>query len=87
MDELIDELRSIESEQDDAAARKVVARAVEMLETQGTLLAAMGQFVEQYRDEFEENLSYEEQEQYREYFGLEHASLGESLYGDEDDER
>lgn len=82
---LIDELSLIPGDTDEEGA--TISQAVKMLQTQQDLLQVMGEFLGQYREEFEENLSYEQQEQYREHFGLEHATLGESgALGDDDND-
>lgn len=73
MDELIDQLREAAAVGPDG---NLLNAAADALETQGELLQVLGEFVGQYRDEFEESLSYEQQEQYRNYFDLDHSARG-----------
>lgn len=79
VEQLIDELRDSDGE----GCSGLLGEAADKLESQSELLKALGEFVAQYRDEFEESLSYEQQEQYREYFGLDHAPRG--LFGHDED--
>lgn len=66
MDELIDRL--VEAAAGNAEVGALLQEAADAIEAQASLLQTMNEFVSSNRDEFEDGLTYEEQEKYREYF-------------------
>lgn len=85
MRELLARLEELLAQTD--APQSEVRNIVEAIEARDTVMNAMQSFIEsQYRDEFEETLSFEEQEQYRTVFELDSGTtFGESVFGDSEE--
>jgi hypothetical protein len=78
--ELVQDLRSIMNDQLDEDAQEIIERAIVGIELRDELLDTMNTFIEsEYRAEFEETISEDEQEQYREFFEL---SSGDEAWPD-----
>jgi hypothetical protein len=66
------------------APQSEIRSMIEQIEAREVVSNAMQAFIEsQYRDEFEETLSFEEQEQYRQVFELD-SNEGLGMWGDEE---
>ncbi len=69
-DSITDRLRASEDGVEYEEAISLLEEAATALDDRDELLKILNEFVGQYRSEFEENLTYEQQEAYREYFDL-----------------
>lgn len=84
MRELLARLEELLAQTD--ASHREVRDIMETLEATDTVTQAMQSFIESgYRDEFEETLSFEEQEQYRAVFELDSNETFGSLFPDDEE--